>query len=368
MAISAEALGQRLDVRSPGDLAIDAVASLRTRMPEWIPRNASPEVVLLEALAELVGGIVDAADVILGGVVESVLDNLYGVPRLPGTGATGNLVVTFDSAVTTTIPAGTAFVLQEWDVELQALEDVSVTAATTATVAVAAVQSTADINGLDSTALVDILDVIPNAISVAISGTLGGGAAPEGDDEFLERARNRLARVSSSLVVADHFAAYVLEDGRASNAVCIPAWDGAAIGTAGSDGGHTTVVAYGQGAQLAAEVRAEFAAAMQAITAAGVTVHVVDASLVTVAVTATVKSLPDWDVNDTRDQVLRALRTHLSAETWTWGETVRTTTLIAVLAGAEGVDYVDAMSVPATDTTLTANQVANAGALTISVI
>ncbi len=368
MAISAEALGQRLDVRTPGDLAIDAIASLQSRLPGWIPRNAAPEVVLLEALAELVGGVVDAADVILGGAVESVLDNLHAVPRLPGMGATGDLTVTFDSAVTTTIPAGTTFLLQEWDVELQALEDVSVVSATSATVAVAAVQSTADINGLDSTALVDILDVIPNAIAVEIDGVLGGGAAPEGDEEYLERARHRLSRLSSSLGPADSFTAYALEDGRAYNAVCIPAWDGVDIATAGTDGGHVGVATYGRGAQLSAEVRADLAAQMQDLAVVGVSVHVVEGDVTTVPVTATVAALAGRDVAEVRTNVEEALAAYLSPELWAWGETVRTTTLITVLAAADGVDYVDSLDAPAADVTLEANGLASAGTLTISVI
>lgn len=356
-----------MDVRGPGDLAVDAIAGLKARLPNWIPRNGAPEVILLEALAEVVAGVVSGADVILGGVVESVLDRLYGVPRLPGAGASGTLLVSFDSPVTTTIPLGTRFLLQESGIELASTADVSVTGATSASVPVASPVSTSVPNGLGSDALVDVLDWVPNAVSVAISGVLSGGAEPEGDEGYVTRAANRLARVSSSLVVPGHFVAYVLEDGRASNAACVPAWDGVSIGTAGEDGGHVTVVTFGQGAVLSPTVRGELAEEMQAITAAGVTVHVVDASVTTVAVTATVKALDGWSATDVRTSVQAALRAHLDPTTWTWGDPVRTTTLIAVLAGADGVDYVGSLTAPAADVTIPVNGVAAAGTLTITV-
>lgn len=368
MAIPADALDVRLDVRAPGDLVLDAVASLASRLPQWVPRNGSPEVVLLEVLAELVGGVVSAADVILGTLAESSLESLHLVPRLAGEGATGNLVVSFDSPVTTTIPLGTRFLLSDSGVELESTADVSVTSATSATVAVASPESTSAINGLGSTAAVDVLDYIPNAISVAISGTLGGGADPEGDDEYLARARNRLARLASTLVTSESFSAYALEDGRASNASCIPAWDGVAIGTAGTDGGHVTVATYGRGAQLSAEVRAELVEAMQALTAVGVEVHVEEADVTAVDVTTSVAAAAGWSADDVRTSVELALSTHLAAETWEWGETVRTTTLIAVVAGADGVDYVSSLTVPAADVTLEVNGLAAPGTLAVSVV
>ena len=367
MAISAEALGQRLDVRSAGDLAIDAIAALSERQPEWVPRNGSPEVIYLEAVALVVAGIVSGAEVILGGVVESVLANLYGVPRLAGASATGDLTVTFDASTSTTIPAGTAFSLSEWGIDLVSTADVVVSSSLTATIPVATADATADANGLGATELVDVLDDIPNALSVVISGTLAGGSAPEGDTEYLERARNRLARVTNSLVVADHFTAWALEDGRPSNALGVGAWDGVATGTIGADYGDVAVVTYGRGAQLSTEVKAELAAAMQAITAAGVTVSVVDATLTTVAVTCTVHPLAGWSSDDVRSAVEAAISAYLAPETWVFGETVRTTTLTTVIAAADGVDYVTTLAAPAADVTLAADELAVAGTLTVTV-
>lgn len=368
MAISADALGVRLDIRTGSDIAIDAIKALAVTMPEWIPRNGSPEVIYLEALSNVAGGIVGTADVVLGTTVESVLATLYGVPRLPGAGATGNLTLTFDAATSTTIPTGTSFLLRDWGIGLSSTEDVTISSATSATIPVVTDEATAEVNGLGSDAAVDLLDDIEHAESVVIAGTLAGGAAPESDSEYLTRAANRLARVTSSLVVPDHFSAYVLEDGRASNAACVPAWDGADTDTIGDDAGHVTVACYGRGGQVSSSDRAELETTMAAQTAAGITVHVDEADVTTVPVTVTVHALDGWETVDVRDSVGGVLSTYLAAETWEFGETVRTTTLISKVAGAEGVDYVDTLAAPAADVTLLANGIAQAGTLTITVL
>lgn len=367
MAISAEALNVQIDTRNADDIVADAIDLLATRQPEWIPRNGAPEVIYLEAVAQAVTEVAVAAQAEVGAVVETLLSELYQVPRLPGAGATGEVTLTFDTSVTTTIPTGTRFLLPDTGVELVTTADVPVSASLTAVLPVATATATAAVNGTGSAASLDLLDTVPNALSAQITLDLSGGTEPESDSAYLTRAVQRLARVTSSLVVTDHFSAYVLEDGQTSNAVAIAAWDGASIGTAGTDGGHVTVAAYGRGGQLPAGVKTALAAAMQAITAAGATVHVVDAALSTVDVTATVHPIAGYDTNAVRDACEAALAAWLAPETWEFGETVRVTTLTTVLAAVEGVDYVTSVTTPAADVTLNANGLPAAGALSITV-
>lgn len=367
MAISTAALSQSVDSRNLDDIVADALDLLATRLPEWVARNGSLEVIYLEAVAQAAAEVASAANAEVGAVVESILSNLYGVARLAGSVASGDLTLTFDSTVSTTIPAGTSFLLPDYSLELLSTEAVTVTTATSCTVPVETASATSAVNGLGSTAAVDALDTIPNALSVVIDGTLSGGADPESDESYIARAQNRLDRVTSSLVVADHFSAYVLEDGQASNATTITAWDGVDFATAGADGGEVTVACYGRGAQLSSGVRAALEAAMTPMAALGVTVHVEEAGLVTVPVTAGLVALTGYTTTDVQAAVEAALTTYLAPETWTFGDTVRLTSVTALLAGVEGVDYVSTVTLPAADTTLDANQLASPGTLTISV-
>ena len=369
MAFNVEAIGQPLDDRLPSDIAADAVAALQAALPEWVPRNASPEVVYLEAVAQAVAEVTNTANSTIGAVVEYLLASAYGVPRSPGAAAVGQLTVTFDSTVTLTIPAGTGFLLPDYGMEVLTTADATVTAGTTLAVQVASSSPTSLLNGVSS-ATVDVLDPIPNALSVAVTGGFSGGSDPEDDATYLLRARNRLARVTNSLVVPDHFSAFVLEDGRAVNAACIPAWNG--TGTvpapgAGTDANHVTVACYGRGGQVSAGDRTALAEAMQAITAEGVTVHVNEASLSSISVTVTAAAEPGQVAATVKAAIEDALRSYLDPQTWTFGETVRHTSLIALIAAVPGVDYVGSLTLPAGDVTLAADQVAYPGVLTVTV-
>lgn len=367
MAFDVSAIGQPLASQYADDYANAAIAALQATRPEWIARNASPEVILIEAMSLAAAEIANTGNAVIGAVTEAVLSSLYQIPRGTGTPATGTLTLTFDSTVTTTIPAGTSFLISAYNVEVTADADVTVTAASTASVAVSSASSTTALNGVGSAASVDVLDWIPNLLSVAISGTFSGGSDPEDDATYIARARQRLARVTSSLVVADHFTAYCLESGLVSNATTIGAWDGVSTSTIGNDAGKVTSVVYGFGGNVSDANKTTLASAMQAITAAGVTVAVKNAAVTTVNVTVTVKQQPNTVAAAVQADVETAIKEYLNPETWTYGATVRTTSLSTVIDNVASVDYVSSLSAPAADVTLNANGLAKYGTLTVTV-
>ena len=133
MTLSASALGVRLDTRTAGDLVTDAIALLRQRMPQLVLRNASVEVVLLEAMALTVEGVISGADAILGEAVETILAGLYGVPRKAGASAVGEVRLDFAAPTTTVVPAGSVFVLSGDLIDLVVTADTTITDATTGT-------------------------------------------------------------------------------------------------------------------------------------------------------------------------------------------------------------------------------------------
>jgi len=367
MAFDVSAVGEPLDVRYPVELASQAVEALQAALPDWLPRNASPELIFIEAVALAVADIVNAGNQAVAAVEEDILSRFYEIPRRPGAAATGQITVTFDSTVTTTIPAGTGFLLVDYGVEVATTADVTVTASSSAVLAVSTTESTTLVNGVGAGAALDVLDVIPNVLSVAVTGAFTGGADIEDDVAYTARARNRLARVTNSLVVADHYRSFVLEDGRAVNALCIPAWDGVATGTIGTDAGDVTVVTYGRGGTLSSGDKTDLAALMQAITYAGATVHVTDAAVTTVNVTTTIAAAPGYSAAEAQAAAEDAIRAFLNPETWPVGDDVLVGALQAAITDTTAVDYIVSMSAPSGTTTIAANAVASAGTLTVSV-
>jgi uncharacterized phage protein gp47/JayE len=367
MAFDLSSIGSPLDERYPAEIASASLDALQALLPSWIPRNASPELIFLEAVSLAVAEVTNAANATIAAVEEDILANFYQVPRRPGSAAGGQITVTFDSTVTTTIPAGTGFALADYGIEVATTADVSVVADTEAVLDVFTTEATTLINGVGTEAAIDVLDVIPNVLSVAVTGAFAGGADPEDDTAYIARARNRLARVTNSLVVADHFSAYVLEDGRAVNALCIPAWDGVSTGTIGTDAGEVTVVTYGRGGTLSAGDKTDLAAAMQAITYAGATVHVIDATVVPVNVTMTVVPAPGYSAAEAQAAAEDAIRGFLNPETWPIGATVIVGALEAAIVDTAAVDYISVTTDPASDTTLDDDEVAGPGTITVSV-
>ena len=367
MAFDLSSIGTPVDERYPADLASATIDALQAALPAWVARNAAPEIVLIEAVALAVADISNAANDTVAAVEQDILDRQYQVPRLAGSPATGQITVTYDSPVTQTIPAGTGFVLADLGIEVATSAEVTVTASSTAVLDVSTVESTTLANGVGAGAAIDVLDVIPNILSVAVTGTFSGGASEEGDPEYVARSRNRLARVTNSLVVPDHFSAYCLEDGRALNAVCIPAWDGASTATIGTDAGEVTVVVWGRGGPVGAGDRTALEEAMSAITYVGAAVHVIDATAVDVDVTMTIHPAPGYTASEAQDAAEAAIAAHLDPQTWPIGDDVIVGALEAAVVDTAAVDYIASTTDPASDVTLAADEVPTPGTVTVSV-
>jgi hypothetical protein len=370
MPFDLSSVGAPIDERYSNDMAVQAIDLMEAARPGLAMRNASPEVVLIEALALAAADVSNAANQAVAELAELLLANFYEVPRMPGVPAVGAVTVTFDDAISTTIPTGTGFVLSEFGIEVAATADVVVAGSDTAVVQVASVQPTTLINGVGPGAAVDILDVIPNALSVAVSTAFGSGVDIEDDLTYQARARVRLARVTNSLVVPDHFSAYCLEDGRAVNAATIRAWDGTGTAPApgaGTDAGEVTVITYGRGGNLSETTRDELAAAMQSITAAGITVHVNPATVTSVAVTATVSAAPGYAATEVQDAAVAAVQAFLNPETWPIGTDVAVGAIEAAMVDTPQVQFVVSTDAPAADVTIAPDAIASAGTITVSV-
>jgi hypothetical protein len=92
-----------------------------------------------------------------------------------------------------------------------------------------------------------------------------------------------------------------------------------------------------------------------------------EASLQTINVTATVKAKPGESTSAVQANVVAALQSWLSPQTWPFGQTVYTSAITSKMASVDGVDYVISLTTPGSDTTLTADKTVTAGTLTITV-
>ncbi len=351
----------------PQRIVDDAVAYASTVFPDWVPRNGSTEVVLMEALALGVADLVYAANRLPGSVVEAIL-GLYDVPRSGGIAATGEVTIQLDDDRSTTIAAGTRFEVPADGTVLVVTVNTSVTEASEVTVPVATDEPTAAANGLAVGTALDILDAVPYAISAEVSTALTGGSDPESDAAYVDRAGTRLARVTSSLVIPRHFTAYCLEDPRVLRAETVDLYNLTDVNEPGDDIGHVSVYLYGRGGLLDSAVLDELTVQMTERSASMVTVHVDNGSLLSQDVEVTVVGLPGFSTDVIRANVITALEGWMNPSQWPWGKDILVNDIIGEVGGVSGVDYVDTVTEPADTVALSFNELAQAGTITVTVV
>lgn len=356
--------------RNPRDLVDVALADAVTKLPGWVPQEGNTEVTLIEALALLVAEMVYAINR-LPAEVTLVLLQLFGVTRSDGVAPTSTVTFTLSDTLGHTIPAGTTIRVDpggsadpvtfttDADLVIGSGDDEG-------TVAVTGTVATTDANGLPAGTPATITSALFFTESAEFATDIGGGVAPESDEAWLDRGVQRFARLSDTLVVPARFTAAALEDDRVLRAYTLDNHNGVT-----SEVGHVAVaVAAAGGVALSAPIKAELEATFEAQSAAMLDVHVIDPTVTTVNVTATVHRLAGFTDAEVEANVEAALTAYLNPDTWEWGATVRRNDLIALIESTAGVDYLDAghPTTPAADVALTGvAPLADVGTLTITV-
>lgn len=357
-------LGLNIDDRDAQAIFDAALARFLELAPDARPRNGSVETMLLEAFATAATDVIYALNRLPSAAVEGILA-LYDVPRFAGSPAQGIVTLTLDGTRTLTVEAGQRLSDPTTGLTLVVATTTTGTSVTSLAVPCETEDSTGTGNAITAGSPIDLLDSIPYVTAAEVTTAFTGGADAESDTAYIDRAATVLARVTSSLVLPSHFTAYLLQDARVTRATAIDLYQPG--GTAGSDLGYLTTYTYGRGAQLTSTVREELRAAMQAISSAMVTVYVEEATLVTQAITLEVHALPGYSTSEVSASVEAALAAWMSPESWPWGRDILTTEIIDIAADVTGVDYVTSVTTPSATVTISDNELAQAGTITVTV-
>ena len=357
-------LGLDIDDRDPQAIFDAALARFLELAPNARLSNGSVEVMLMEAFSVAASDLVYALNRFPATAVEGILA-LYNVPRFAGSPAYGTVTLTLDGTRDLTVEAGQRLSDPATGLTLVVSTTTTGTAVSALTIPAQTEDATGAGNQIAAGSPLDLLDAIPYVDSAAVTTDFTGGADPESDTAYLDRASTVLARVTSSLVLPDHFTAYLLQDARVTRATAIDLYEPG--GTAGADLGHITTYTFGRGAQLSSVVREELRVAMQAISSAMLTVHVEPATIVTQPVELTVHALPGYSTADVSASISTALASYMTPGTWPWGRDIMPSEIIDIAADVSGVDYVTSVTTPAATVTVGANELVQAGAITVTV-
>jgi uncharacterized phage protein gp47/JayE len=358
--------------KNASDIKAAALATLQSRMTDYIPAETNIEVMLIEAMAIEISEGIFTINRLPQVMMESLL-SLYGVSRDPGKRATVTVQFTMLDNAGYVVPAGTqmAYLVSD-DETVMFTTDTELTIpspSTTGPVTATASIYSSSVNGITPGTELILASPIDSVVSIEVSVTSSGGVEPETIEDWLIRGTQRLQRLSDALVLPSHYAASALEHAYVKRTSVVDNFN-APSGTPGSDAGHLSLFVYGDGAELTAPQKEELLSILQANAVANIIIHIEDATVVTEAVNVTVVKEADADETATHDAVVSAINDYLNTATWDWSGTLRRNSLIAVIASADGVAYVDTLTTPASDVSLgtTGMVLAEAGTVTVTVV
>lgn len=329
------------------DLVDAAVTHIQAVMPEWVPRSGNTEIVLLEALAIMIGPEILSLQLLGPRVVEQVM-GLAGVTRSDGVAATGRVKLTVtNSSPTQVIPAGTRLRLvldsSVGSVDLFTTEDLSIITSETliGQVDVITDRLGALPNGAPSGTLLAVVDNLPFIAGAELSAAMLGGADPESDDVFFARAASVLARQNSTLVHPEQFEFAALSRAGTGRARVLDNFDPAAPGV--TTYGHVTVAVAGvDGLALGAPAMEDTRLSLVKQALASLTIHVIAPTYTVIDLPVTVKAAPGWEAADVEASVEAALTAWVNPLTWDWNDSATQFEIVAVVAAAPGVKEVTA--------------------------
>lgn len=343
--------------KTPQDFFNDALTALSVSMPEWIPRENSTEMMLLEAMslpASEVGYMINR----LPNAVVEVLLQFMGVFRDVGQQPNVTLTFTVIDGLGYTIPAGTSAMLNIADgidpvVFSTDVALVIPVGSTTGTVTATGDRYTQDANSTPTGTLLGIIDTLQYVDSIAITGFNTQGRDVEDDSDWIARGTQRFSELSEALTLARQFQAAALEYTEVSRANAIDNYNPASGHPPGEDGGYIYLAVYGDNAFVDSTDKATILADLQSRAQANLAVNIADATIEVLPVTVTVVAVANYDSTQLQTNIQTALQNYLSYQTWDWSQTVYRNALISVIGNAEGVAYVQTLTAPAADTTYT---------------
>ena len=321
----------------------NAVAHLKTMLPEASVSPASTEAHLIESLAIMIGPIMSAHQVLPSRVVDHLM-TLYGLERYPGYRAEGKVRVTVNpTASEVRISAGT--VLRHYLAssnelrEYRTVEDLLILPAESITgeVRVEATSVGTEHNGLPVGASLDAVDsYFIDVDRFEISETPRGGEGPESNESWWERSRAQLERQVSTLVVPDQFRSAALTRGEVNRAYVLDLYNPAAP-TVEAPGHVTLAVTDSEGLPLTPSERPALEKWLQAQAMASLQVHVIDATYTTINPTVVVEAVPGATRSVVEAAVRDQLARWLSPTTWEWWPEITPYDYVSALDDVAGV-------------------------------
>ena len=332
------------------DLVDSMIAAMQVEVPEWIPQEGATEVVLMEALALVMGQQIFALNQLPRVVLDGIIA-IRGYARNPAVSATGQVTVTLAASTlgTRLLPAGARFrlgIANDATIDMLTVEDVSInpTDGITGVVHVIADTPGVEANGITIGTVAVMVDTFTWVESAVVSATIGGGADEETDSVFYARVAAAFQALSTTLVIDQQFATAALGVAGVGRAKGYGLWDG--VGAIGSMGGHIAVaIAAADGTDLSDAIKAQVLAVLTAGAVAGLQVHIINFSHASMNLVVQYSAAIGATVATVTAAIEVVLRAWLNPITWPYTETLTSVNQIILRIGTvPGVDNVTSVT------------------------
>ena len=360
--------------KSPADILAVGISTFRSRGTDWIPSETNLEMVLMEAFAIEISEIIFTVNRLPESMMQTLL-SLYQVTRYAGSPPSVYLTFTAMDDTGYTIPGNTEVILPLSNGEFMSFFTNSpltiVASATTGTIQATATEYTNIANGIDIGTSLQIIDALIGIDSVESASIVAGGVLPETVESWISRGIQRFQRLVDTLVLPSHFVQAALENPAVVRANAIDNYDPNADppGVPGDHEGFITVVVYGDNAPLTNDQQVALKATLTASGVTNIVVNLIDPTLTEVDITVSVKVVNGYNTTAVTAAVSERLQTYLSPNTWPWAGTVRRNEIISIVDQVPGVEYVDTLTTPAADITLSeGDTLTTPGTITVTTV
>lgn len=344
---------------SPTSVYLDAIDYAKIVLPEFQPRQGTPEDALLQAVSYIsalnIAAINRIPDRLMAGLVE-----MMGVEIDDGEKAVVDVVFTCIDHLGTTIPQGTIvrhdyeFLGEQRSVYFQTNEEGIITGVDpedplpTITVEAEALDVGVILPIADDTELT-IDTPTSNVLSAVLDTIVSNGKNPESSDDFLSRAVSHLGSLSSSFARASQIDGFVLSKFLSTTSRC-KTYDltNQTSGLQWADAdepGYVTMVTYGINQQLTNDQKLDILIAVQERAVAGLQIDVVDANLVDLTVTLSATHLSEYDSDIVQENIENILTNYFSPSNYRFAESIKLSEFYSVISSVPGILYIENLTV-----------------------
>lgn len=327
------------------DLVAAATTHAQAALPQWTPRVGNTEVVLMESLSIILGVEVMAIQQLPEQVLEQLM-KLYGVTRDPGRPATGRVRFTVTgSAPLQVIPAGTrlrhTLAATSETVDFLTTEPLRLvtTEQLSGVVSVSTELPGIKANGLPAGTSLDVVDNMPYIETAVVTEAFQRGTGIETDTAFYSRAASVLSRLTSTLVLPEHFQYMAVSHANVGRARVLDLLNPAAP-EATSPGHVTIALTDPNGNPLPEEEVADLEGEMKSQCLASLTLHLIEPTYTTVDLNVTVRASYGFTAEQVRESVQAVLAGWLHPMSWDWEPQVSQYAIVSKVATAAGVGEV----------------------------